>query len=297
MNDRIKTNTRREVLGALGVAGLFLLACDDGGEGDAVDARLADGRVGDAALDSDGAVADAGLDPDAASAADMAPAADAWATGGTAAMNAKDQYPDPFAAGLGAVCAVVASTTEGPCTTATDLDREDISEAWAGLPVRLALKIVDSGCAPVAGAVVRVWHTNLEGSYSGQTPNNGMCLQDQDYSNSDFFRGVQTSDAEGRVFFDTCFPGWYRGRAVHIHFQVVNNGQTSRISQLTFPDATISEIFDSHPDYAEYGQPDTAVATDNIFSRVSGDEQSALILDVARMPDGAMLASKAVAVL
>lgn len=302
MNDPTKTTTRREVLSALGAAGLLLLACDDGGGGGAMDAR-ADGRTSDAAIQPDGAIADASVDPDAAgdpdAAAnpDMPPVADAWATGGTAAMNAKDQYPDPFTAGLGAVCAVVASTTEGPCTTATDLDREDISEAWAGLPVRLALKIVDARCAPIAGAVVRVWHTNLEGSYSGQTPNNRMCLQNQDYSSSDFFRGVQTSDAEGQVFFDTCFPGWYRGRAVHIHFQVVADGQSTRISQLTFPDATITEIFASHPDYAEYGQPDTAVATDNIFSRVSADEQAALVLDVARMPDGAMLASKVVAVM
>ncbi|WP_426752119.1 hypothetical protein [Myxococcus sp. Y35] len=31
-----------------------------------------------------------------------------------------------------------------------------------------------------------------------------------------WFRGVQTTDANGRVNFDTCFPGWYSSRTIHI---------------------------------------------------------------------------------
>ena len=120
-------------------------------------------------------------------AVDAAAAATDWASGGTAAMTAKATYPDPFT-DVPELCELVASTTQGPCTTEDDLVREDVSEGWSGLPVRLALRVVDSNCAPVSGATVKIWHTNLEGSYSGQTPNNGMCLQQQSYASADFFR-------------------------------------------------------------------------------------------------------------
>lgn len=301
---------RRQVTKLLAGACLLpLVGCDDtsegadmgglggmGGMGGGSDGAIDGAAAPDAGQGPDaGQDPDAGQEPDAGDDPDAAPAADAWATGGTAAMVDKARYPDPFTAAL-ATCALVASTTEGPCTTATELLREDISEGWDGLPVRLALKVVDAACTPLAGATVKVWHTNNEGSYSGQTPNNGMCLQDQGYSASDFFRGAQVADDDGVVYFDTCFPGWYRGRAVHIHFQVYDGDTTYRISQLGFPAETTREIFGGEPIYSGYGQPDTTFAADNIFGRVSADERARLIFDVARMSDGAMLASKVVTV-
>lgn len=218
-----------------------------------------------------------------------------WASGGTAAIKAKASYPDPFTGALTA-CAIVASTTEGPCTTESDLAREDISDGQLGLPVRLALKVVDDACEPIGGATVKIWHTNLEGSYSGQTPNNNMCLKQQSYASQDFFRGVQTTSAAGTVFFDTCFPGWYRGRAVHIHFQVKTGSTTYRVSQLFFPEDVTQAIFASHSDYASYGQPDTTFSNDNIMARIAAAERDRHILTVTRMTDGVMLASKVVSV-
>ena len=218
-----------------------------------------------------------------------------WASGGTAAMTEKASYPDPFTGAL-STCALVATTTEGPCTTATDLLRQDISEGWTGLPVRLALQVVDTSCKPLSGVTVKVWHTNREGSYSGQTPNNGMCLKQQSYSSQDFFRGVQTTDASGKVFFDGCFPGWYRGRAVHIHFQVKNGATSYRVSQLFFPEDITADIFATHSEYKGYGQPDTVFANDNIMAGIPVAQRDRHLLAVARMSDGAMLASKVVTV-
>jgi protocatechuate 3,4-dioxygenase beta subunit len=218
-----------------------------------------------------------------------------WAGGGTASMPDKATYPDPFTGGLDS-CAIVAATTAGPCTTATDLEREDISEGWSGLPVRLGLRVVDSACQPIVGATVKIWHTNVEGGYSGQTPSNAFCLLDQSYADADFFRGVQTTDGDGVVYFDTCFPGWYRGRAIHIHFQVKDGNQSYRISQLFFPEDITAGIFSLHSEYSPYGQPDTVFSTDGIFAAIPAGQRDRLILDVAQMTDGAMLASKTVAV-
>lgn len=219
-----------------------------------------------------------------------------WAAGGTIAMTAKGDYPNPFTEPP-ANCVIVAPTTSGPCTTENDLDREDVSEGWAGLPVRLAIRVVDEACAPVAGAVVKIWHTNQVGVYSGDTPAQAFCSNDEPEAiMADFFRGVRTTDADGVVYFDTCYPGAYPGRAIHIHFEVKSGATSYRISQLFFEDALTAEIFASHPDYVDYGPPDTDLTTDGVVSGISSDELAALTLDVQRMTDGAMLASKTVAV-
>lgn len=244
---------------------------------------------------SGGETGSSGSDAGTSGSSDMSSSPSGWASGGTAAMTAKASYPDPFTSAL-TTCALVASTTEGPCTTASDLVRQDISEGWTGLPVRLALQVVDSACKPLAGVTVKVWHTNREGSYSGQTPNNGMCLKQQTYSSQDFFRGVQTTDASGKVFFDGCFPGWYRGRAVHIHFQVKNGATSYRVSQLFFPEDITADIFATHGEYTSYGQPDTVFSNDNIMAGIPSAQRDRHILTIAQMSDGAMLASKVVTV-
>jgi hypothetical protein len=99
------------------------------------------------------------------------------------------------------------------------------------------------------------------------------------------------------TFFDTCFPWWYRGRAIHIDFQVKSGATSYRVSQLFFPETVTQEIFAGHADYKSFGQPDTGLLTDNIVSAIPAVERERLILNVARMSDGAMLASKVVTVM
>jgi protocatechuate 3,4-dioxygenase beta subunit len=111
-----------------------------------------------------------------------------------------------------------------------------------------------------------------------------------------FFRGAQTTGSDGVVYFDTCFPGWYSGRAIHIHFQVTSGSTTYKVSQLFFPDNLVAAIFASHPEYKAYGQPDTTDATDSVMSGVPAADRSRNIVEYARMTDGAMLASKTVTV-
>src|SRR5690606_17107746 len=100
------------------------------------------------------------------------------------------------------------------------------------------------------------------------------------------------TDADGRVDFDSCFPGWYAGRAIHIHFTVTTNGG-SFSSQLLFDDALVDDIFTTHAEYAKHGLPDTHNTNDGV---VAGGNIAAYTMTVARMSDGAMLASKQIAV-
>jgi protocatechuate 3,4-dioxygenase beta subunit len=282
---------RRVCLGLAAIPAVALLqGCADDAQG-----SLSSGAGGDADASGQDGAQDSASQADANNPAD-AVAADAWASGGTAAMTAQATYPDPFPSAA-AACLVVAGTTEGPCTTTEDLDREDVSEGWTGLPVRLALKVVDGSCGPLAGAVVKIWHTNITGVYSGKTPSPELCsANDQVNIAANFFRGVQTTDADGVVAFNTCFPGWYRGRAVHIHFQVMSGGRTYKISQVFFPEDVSADIFSNHPEYSGFGQPDTTFSNDNVVAGIGLANMDAHTLAVARMSDGAMLASKVVAV-
>lgn len=275
---RMATQTFLALLG-----GAVLVRC--GGDPATAASDGADGGGGGTTgSGGEGGAADAGAD--AATKGDATGSAGAWATGGTAAMVDAASYPDPFtSAATGCVLALAA--TEGPCTEAADQVRKDISEGYAGLPMRLALQVVDASCNPIAGATVKVWHTQRTGSYSGDTPNNGMCLELAADSAKHYFRGVQTTDASGRVDFDSCFPGWYRSRVVHVHFTVTAGGK-SFTSQLVFDDALVAEIFASHAEYKEFGQPDTTSSTDNVVKA----SPSSYVLAVARMTDGAMMASK-----
>lgn len=283
----VKRISRREatsgILMALG--GAFLFGCaatsddtnassggtDDGTDGDGTGTGTGTGTETDAGT---------GTGPTTGSAT-------AWATGGTKSMTASASYPDPFPTAL-ASCVLATSATEGPCTEAADQVRQDISEGYTGLPMRLALRVVDASCNPIAGAKVKVWHTQITGSYSGDTPNNNMCLKSSSEQTKHYFRGVQTTDDAGRVDFDSCFPGWYRGRTVHIHFTVTANGK-SFTSQLVFDQDLVSEIFTTHAEYTSYGLPDTENETDNV---VGNQNLETYTLVTSRMTDGAMLAAK-----
>ena len=217
-----------------------------------------------------------------------------WATGGTASMTDAASYPDPFELPPTS-CVLLCETTAGPCTTTNTPTRQDISEGVSGLPVRLALRFVDESCAAIPGASVEIWHTHRKGVYSGQTPSPAFCSGGDPQAPLNMsFRGVQVTDSTGRVNFDTCFPGWYPGRAIHIHFRVTFNNQTFATSQLFFDEALTSEIFATHPEYEEFGQPDTTQQTDGVIG--GANNLSDYTLDAAQMTDKAMLASKVITI-
>ena len=48
-----------------------------------------------------------------------------------------------------------------------------------------------------------------------------------------FLRGHQVTDANGNVQFTTIYPGWYPGRAVHIHFKVRSAAGSSAAYEFT----------------------------------------------------------------
>jgi protocatechuate 3,4-dioxygenase beta subunit len=306
--------TRRALLHGLGaVAAVHLTGCADEKSGANADAApngspdataLADGSARDT-----GGLADAETYPDASGDADAETFADAepdagledsgadagqntgaWATGGTAAMSGN--YPDPFLGGIGPVCSLYCASILGPCYVET-IERMDISESERGLPVRLAFLVVDDNCSPIEGATVDIWHTNANGIYSGEKAPNNCTFGDVAARSGKWMRGIQTTDVAGRVDFNTCFPGWYAGRTIHIHFTIRLNGVEHVTSQLFFEDSLCDEIVGTQPIYLDRGGRDTLNAQDGVLRNTTFNDY---LFQTQRMPDGAMMAWKALVI-
>ncbi|MFO1532982.1 MAG: twin-arginine translocation pathway signal protein [Thermoplasmatota archaeon] len=154
--------------------------------------------------------------------------------------------------------------------------------AQAGAAVQLTLKVslaVDGKCAPLQGAQVDLWHANATGVYSGFGTGVGH----------DFLRGRQTTAPDGTVTFITIWPGWYPGRAVHMHVKVrsfaAGSASTEYTSQLYFQD-TQNALVLAAPPYSSH--PGAMRNADDAIYRSGGPS-----LLVAAQPSGqAWAASK-----
>lgn len=182
-------------------------------------------------------------------------------------------------------CALIPSETAGPypgdgtngpnVLTQSGVLRSDIRASFGsagtatapGTRMTITLKLVSttSGCAPLAGLAVYLWHCNATGGYS---------LYSSGVTNQNYLRGVQVSDANGEVTFTTIFPGCYPGRWPHIHFEVygsaaeASSGRNAiRTSQLALPEAPCRTVYAQ----ASYGNSQSnlngvTLASDGIFA-------------------------------
>ena len=213
-----------------------------------------------------------------------------WATGGTTSLTS--DYPDPFEGGnAGTACALYPAQTIGPCYADGPMNRKDISDGLDGLPMRVSLRVVQAdGCTPVPDANVDIWHSGSQGIYSAFAMGTICNPGSDDVMNEMFCRGVQVTDADGRVDFDTIFPGWYTGRAIHIHFTVRVGNQEYVTSQLYFDDALSDEI-GAQGLYAARGVRDTTNSNDFIFAS-GGGSPADVIFETVKRPDGVLHAWK-----
>ena len=116
------------------------------------------------------------------------------------------------------------------------------------------------------GAAVDIWHADAAGNYSGFG---------EGASSRTFMRGIQKTDRNGLATFLTVYPGWYQGRAVHIHVKVHIGGSVVHTGQLFFPDAVTAQAYKVAP-YTSRPGPGMLNAQDSIF--VNGGRRSMLAL-------------------
>jgi protocatechuate 3,4-dioxygenase beta subunit len=170
-------------------------------------------------------------------------------------------------------CVVRPQETAGPYYVDEKLNRSDIrsdpsdGSVKEGAPFELTFnvsQIAKGGCAPLAGAIVDIWHCDAMGVYSDVHDANGFF----DTKGKKFLRGYQVTDNAGKATFKTIYPGWYEGRTVHIHFTIRNGagsgGGHEFTSQLYFADSDNDKILSQSP-YSTKGKRTMKNDDDGIF--------------------------------
>lgn len=223
----------------------------------------------------------------------------------TTSTTTTTSTPTPSASS--STCTVYATETNGPypadgtntssgstsnVLTVSGVVRSDIRSSFVGsttvatgVPVTFTITVVDANnsCAPLANYAIYIWHCDQVGRYSLY-----------DLPAESYLRGLQVTDANGKVTFTTIFPGCYAGRYPHIHFELFTSlanatrGTFARlISQFALPADACSTV------YASTGYTTSAtnfrsvsIANDNVF----GDNTSAQITAMTMAMSGSISA-------
>lgn len=160
-------------------------------------------------------------------------------------------------------CVVRPELTEGPYFVDEMLNRSDIRSdpsdgaTSQGAQLDLTFNVTQvgaNGCVPLPNAQVDIWHCDANGVYSDV----------QNAVGKKFLRGYQVTNSDGIAHFVTIYPGWYPGRAVHIHFKIrIDNYDFT--SQLFFDDAFTDQVYLQEP-YSQRGERDPRNTGDGIYS-------------------------------
>lgn len=182
-------------------------------------------------------------------------------------------------------CALSPEMTQGPYYIPREKIRSNIREGKPGTPLQLRLTVVDAAtCKPIKGAAIDIWHCDAGGIYAGfmsastgGPPGGNAGPTDK----RTFLRGIQRTNARGLASFETIYPGWYRGRTVHIHVMVhlggVVVGHIVHTGQLFFSDALTSKVYATGVYRSRASARDTFNRTDSIYA--SGGAQSTLTMN------------------
>jgi protocatechuate 3,4-dioxygenase beta subunit len=161
----------------------------------------------------------------------------------------------------------------------------------------------------VEGAVVEIWHCDAEGTYSGYPEEithdewksfvfmlgegesrDGVFHVDPVNDNR-FLRGLQRTDAEGWVQFDTIFPGWYTGRVPHIHAKIMISENEQLTTQFYFDTALCNSIYTALEPYRNYGASPMSFENDVVLSE--GGANGLLLEVLPGLKNGDILESQA----
>lgn len=216
------------------------------------------------------------------------------------------------ASGQGEACyRLTSEATEGPYYIDADKIRKDITEGREGIPMTLRLKVIDTDtCKPLPQAAVDIWHCDALGVYSGYesmsqggpggggTPPSGAPTDaptgtpptgtppsggpggggghSEPTDDERYLRGTQLTDKHGYVEFETVFPGWYQGRAVHIHTKVhvggkmtdagYGGGHTCHTGQFFFAESAVLDSAKAAP-YSTSTTTRTTLTEDTIYDQ------------------------------
>jgi protocatechuate 3,4-dioxygenase beta subunit len=182
------------------------------------------------------------------------------------------------------ICVMTSSQQEGPFYYPSP-ERANVTEDRMGKPFQLRLQVLRyPECTPIENALVDIWHCDADGVYSGYpeevsrdvwetfvlgvtkgTFENGQLHVDP-VNDSRFLRGMQRTNSEGWVTFDTIVPGWYEGRVPHIHTKIMVTPEEQLTTQFYFREDVLNEIYTSIAPYNKHGVCPMSYENDIVLS-------------------------------
>jgi protocatechuate 3,4-dioxygenase beta subunit len=171
-----------------------------------------------------------------------------------------------------AACTLTAEQEEGPFYVDLEKVRSNIVGSRTGVPLVLRIKIINSStCKVIKGAAVDIWHADAVGKYSDESSNAT--------AGQTWLRGVQLTDANGLAEFRTVYPGYYQGRAPHIHAKVhiggsrsgskYSGGRVSHTGQLFLPESMSAQVYKLAP-YTSDPNSLTRLSSDHVYTQQHG---------------------------
>ncbi|KIY72247.1 aromatic compound dioxygenase [Cylindrobasidium torrendii FP15055 ss-10] len=173
-------------------------------------------------------------------------------------------------------CVLAPVVTEGPYYHKEGHPiRNNMAELQQGLLLLLDVGVIDvETCEPMEGVLVDLWHANATGHYAGhpwpkpelkdEKPQVGgkragllSAFPRTEYEET-WLRGAWPTNRNGVAQFTTIFPGYYTGRATHVHTKVFQDwqptdngsftgGRLMHVGQFFFDDEVNSVIDKMHP--------------------------------------------------
>jgi protocatechuate 3,4-dioxygenase beta subunit len=207
----------------------------------------------------------------------------------------------PAAAATAGTVAVTPTMTEGPYWIDELLRRFDVrtstgsSTTQPGVPLALKINVLEAASGgAINNAHVDIWHANAYGLYSdeGGQPG-GTSTQGQNFLRGYQVTGVDAgalaAPVDGQVNFATIWPGWYQGRAIHIHVRVrTYDGSavaTNYTTQIFFSDADNATVLNGAAPYSSRS-PKTDPTTDETDSILGGAKSTNVVPVTGSVADG-----------
>jgi protocatechuate 3,4-dioxygenase beta subunit len=173
-------------------------------------------------------------------------------------------------------CASTPSETPGPFPTKSpaSLVMQDIRSDRKGVPliVNMTIQNKNKSCEVLQGAIMDIWHCDKDGYYSEY---GGTGIQSQNFTSVHFLRGRQVTNPSGLASFRSIFPGWYPGRAPHIHVHIYDaGGKSLLVTQIAFPTDICDHVYTTATNFYTRGKQNTSNARDNVFADSIANEMS-----------------------